>query len=103
MSTALTILLAALAWVLASTRPIGSPAAARACTFTEMRAARRRAGWPRVAARILQILVVVPLLLLATACHIIRHTSHTIGTGIALVAVGLAALDGGPELIGGAA
>ncbi|MER5647295.1 hypothetical protein [Streptosporangium sp. NPDC002524] len=102
MSTILTVLLAVLAWVLASTRPVGSPAAARACTFAEIRAARRRAGWPRVAARTLQISVVVPLLLLATACHILRQTAHAIGTGVALVAVGLAALGSGPELIGGA-
>jgi len=99
MSTALTVLLAVAAWVLASTRPAGRDA--RTCT--EMRAAVRRAGWARVAARTLQILVVVPLLLLATAFHLIRHTSYAIGTGIALVAVGLAALGNGPELIGGAA
>ena len=103
MSTALTVLLAALAWVLASTRPVGSPAAARARTCTEMRAAVRSAGWARVTARTLQITVVLTLLLLATVCRLCWHTAHVIGTGVGLVAVGLAALGNGPELIGGAA
>lgn len=103
MSTALTVLFAVAAWVLASTRPVGSPAAARARTCTQMRAAIRRAGWPRVAARTLQIAVVLTLLLLATVCRLLWHTAHTIGTTIGLVAVGLAALGGGPELRAGAA
>ena len=99
MSTALTVLLAIAAWVLASTRPAGRDA--RTCT--QMRAAVRRAGWARVAARTLQISVVLTLLLLATVCRLCWHTAHAVGTGVALVAVGLAALGGGPELIGGAA
>jgi len=94
MSTALTVLLAALAWVLASTRPIGSPAAARARTCTEMRAAARHAGWPRIAARIVQIVVVLTLLLLATVCRILWHTTHAIGTVMAITALGIAALGG---------
>lgn len=103
MATALTVLLAIAAWVLASTRPVGSPAAARACTYTQMRAAVRSAGWARVAARTLQISVVLTLLLLATVCRLCWHTAHAIGTGAALIAVGISALGSGPELIGGAA
>ena len=99
MSTALTVLLAVAAWVLASARPAGRDA--RTCT--QMRAAVRHAGPARVAARVLQISVVLTLLLLATVCRLCWHTAHAIGTGAVLVAVGISALGNGPELIGGAA
>ncbi|MET8050549.1 hypothetical protein ABZU75_23420 [Streptosporangium sp. NPDC005286] len=99
MTTFLTLLLAALAFALASTRP--TTAQARTCG--EMRAAVRSAGWVRVAACTLQVAVVLTLLLLATVCRLLWHTAHGVGTVLVVVAIGLAALGGGPELAGGRA
>ncbi|WP_326646032.1 hypothetical protein OG884_15385 [Streptosporangium sp. NBC_01755] len=99
MSTALTLLLGLLAFALASTRP--TTAQARTCA--EMRATLQRAGWPRVTARTLQVAVVLTLLLLATVCRLLWHTAYGVGSVLAVVAVGLATLGGGPELRAGGA
>ena len=95
--TAILLICAGLA--LLAIRPLGEDAR----TPAELRAAVQRAGWPRVTARTLQVTLVVVLLLLAVACRLLWHTAHGLGTVIAVVALGLAALGAGPELQGGRA
>lgn len=97
--TAILLICAGLA--LLAIRPLDRAAGAR--TPTQLRTAVRAAGWSRVAARVLQVAVVTVLLILAVACRLLWHTAHGLGTVIAAVALGLAALGAGPELQGGRA
>ena len=109
MTTVATVLLILATLALFAVRPIDKDArtpieellAAR--TPAEIRAAARRAGWPRITARTIQIAVVVVLLLLVEACRISLHTINAIGTVITAVAAGIAALGVGTDLQGGRA
>ncbi|MEV4246931.1 hypothetical protein AB0J63_26400 [Streptosporangium canum] len=109
MTAALTVLLVLAALALFAVRPVDADArtpieellAAR--TPAELRATARRAGWPRVTARTLQVSTVVVLLLLVVACRMVVDFAYFAGTVIKAIAQGIAALGAGPELQGGRA
>lgn len=79
------------------------PVTVEARTPAQVRAAARAAGWARITGRTVQVVVVVALLVLAAACRICWHTAWAAGSVVAVLAVGLAALGGGPELQEGGA
>lgn len=79
------------------------PLTAEARTPAELHAAARRAGWPQVTARTLQVSTVVVLLLLVVACRMVVDFAYFAGTVIKAIAQGIAALGAGPELQGGRA
>lgn len=79
------------------------PAGVEARTLAQVRAAARAAGWARITGRTVQVVVVVALLVLAAACRICWEAMWTAGSVVAVLAVGLAALGGGPELQEGGA
>lgn len=92
--TTLTVLPALVALVLLMIRPLD----AQARTPAELRAAVQHAGWARTGARTVQVAAVVLLLLLAVVCRICWHTAWAVGTVVAALAVGVAALGAGPQL-----
>lgn len=109
MTTVLTVLLALAALALLAVRPVDADARTpieellTARTPAELRAAARRAGWPRTTARTLQVSTVVVLLLLVVVCRMVVDFAYGIGTVIKAIAQGIAALGASPELQGGRA
>jgi hypothetical protein len=99
MSTLAAVLLGVLALALLQLRP----ATADARTLTQLRAARAAAGWPRTGARAVQVTVVTVLLAVACGLWAGLRLAHWVGTVLVVIAVGIAALGAGPELIGGTA
>lgn len=77
------------------------PATSDARTPRQIRTALAVAGWPRTLARTLQTIAVAALL--ATACGMWAGIwiARGIFTVLAAIGLGIAALGGGPELIGG--
>ncbi|MER7131340.1 hypothetical protein [Streptosporangium saharense] len=90
--TALLALLAGLA--LLTVRPTSTDAR----TLAQLAAAVKAAGWARVSGRTLQITVVAALLVAAAVCRICWHTAQAAGSVAIMLALGLAALGGGPEI-----